>query len=246
MRKIETNDFLILNLSELTAKYRKYQIRGLSQESDLYYSNLKQIVRRLGYSLKKPVTTVEIDDIPYLIVRADAPLLPLSMKVVKGTVLFTQIGGEFTLDYTMRSPENDAICQKFLHFAISDELYKNAELWQPKAGAPFFKNEANSSENGKAHHLGFGFKVVVRKGGLAIRGHIANKYIAERPIPAVLTHTAFEKWRNRYVIYQFGHRRYEAKAETLCDFNVLEYTVPDDNGKEIPLIEYVATVKKFH
>jgi hypothetical protein len=244
MRKIETNDFLILNLSELTAKYRKYQIRGLSHESDLYYPNLKQIVRRLSYSLKKPVTTIEIDEIPYLIVRADAPLIPTSMKVVKGTVHFTQIGGEFTLDYTKRSPENDAICQKFLHFAISDELYKNPELWQPKAGAPFFKNEPTSSENGKAHHLGFGFKIVSRNGGLAIRGHIANKYLDEQPMPAILDSTIFEKWRNRYVIYRFGHRWYEAKAETLCDLNVLEYTVPDDDGKEIPLIEYVAKHSK--
>lgn len=244
MRKIETNDFLILNLSELTAKYRKYQIRGLNHESDLYYPNLNQIVRRLRYLLKKPVMTIEKDEVPYLIVRADAAMIPTSMKVVKGTVYFSQIDDEFTLDYTERSPQNDAICQKFLQFAISDELYKNPELWQPKAGAPFFKNEPNSYEDGKAHHLGFGFKIVARNGGLAIRGHIANKYLDEEPIPAILDSTAFERWRNRYVIYRFGHRWYEAKAETLLDLNVLECTVPDDDGKEIPLIDYVAKHSK--
>jgi len=240
MRTIETNDFLILNLAELTAKYRMYQIKGLNRDSDLYYPNLSQIVRRLGYSLRKPVTTIERDEVPYVIVRADAPVFPVSMQVIKGIVKFVQVGTEFTLDYTLRTPENDVICEKFLQFAIQDELYKNPELWQPKAGAPFFKREPNSVENGKAHHLGFSFKIVSRNGGLAVRGHIANKYIAVRPIPAIIDFNEFEQWRRRNVIYRFGHQWYEAKAESLSDFNVLEYMIPDDNGKEISLIDFIA------
>lgn len=243
-RRIETTDFPILNLSELTAKYRKYRIRGLNRESSLYYPNLKTIVRKLSYSLKKPVTTIEEVGVPYLIVRSDVALMPTSVKVIKGaTVMLDKIGDEFTLDYTERSPQNDAICSKFLHFAIQDGLYDHPELWQPKAGAAFFKREPISVENGIAHFIGFSFRVVRRGAGLAIRAHIANKYISDEPIPAIISSADFENWRGRSVIYRFGYRWYEAKCENRSDLSVVEYTVPDGDT-QISLIEFVAKYSK--
>ena len=249
-KRIETTDFSILNLSELTAKYRKYRIRGLDCESSLYYPNLKTIVRKLSYSLKKPVTTIEEEDpdygekVSYLIVRSDASLMPTSLKVIKGaTVFFDKIGDEFTLDYTLRSPQNDIICSKFLHFAVQDGLYIHPELWQPKAGGPFFKREPASVENGIAHYIGFSFRVVTRGTGLAIRSHISNKYISHKPLPADISRAKFERWRGRSVIYHFGYRWYEAKCENLSDLNVVEYTVPD-NDTDISLIDFVAKYSK--
>ena len=249
-KRIETTDFSILNLSELTAKYRKYRIRGLDRESFLYYPNLKTIVRKLSYSLKKPVTTIEEEDpaygekVAFLIVRSDASLMPTSLKVIKGaTVFFDKIGDEFTLDYTLRSPQNDVICSKFLHFAVQDGLYIHPELWQPEAGGAFFKREPVSVENGIAHYIGFSFRVVTRGTGLAIRSHISNKYISHKPLPADINRAKFERWRGRSVIYHFGYRWYEAKCENLSDLNVVEYTVPD-NDTNISLIDFVAKYSK--
>ena len=243
-KRIETTDFPILNLSELTAQYRKYSIRGLDNESWLYYPNLKTIVRKLSYSLKKPVTTIEENDVPYLIVRSDAVLMPTSMKVIQGkSVYFDRLGEEFTLDYTHRSTQNDVICSKFLHFAVQDGLYSHLELWQPKAGGPFFKREPETVENGIAHFVGFSFRVVTRGAGLAVRAYISNKFVMHKPLPAKIDNTKFERWRGRSVIYRFGYRWYEAKCENLSDLNVIEYTVPDDDT-DINLIDFVAKYSK--
>lgn len=242
MRKIETNDFLIMNLSELVANYRLYKIRGMGdKKSGLYFVNLNNIVRKLSYSLKKPVTTIEIEGTAHLVVRSDVTIMPTSLQVVKGTVYFDQIGDEIALDFSLRSPENDPICQKFLHFAIQDRLHDHLKLWQPKAGAAFFKRKPDSvDDNGVAHYVGFSFRIVNRAGGLAVRVHVANKYVAQKPLPAVFKSDAeFERYRGRTMLYHFGYRWYEAKAETLADLNVVDYIVPDD-GATLSLIDYIA------
>lgn len=243
MRRIETNDFPILNLAELTAQYKLFKIRGLQRSNALYFANIKHVIRKLASLLQKPVTMIEIEKVPHLVVRADAGLMPTSLGVVKGTVYFDQVGDEFTLDFAVRDPEYDKICQKFLQFAIQERLYNHPKLWQPKAGAPFFMFNPDIVERGIAHHIGFSFRVVTRGGGLAVRIHVANKYVGPQPFPAILDANEFERLRGRSIIYHFGHRWYEARAETLADLNVVDYTIPDD-GVEISLIDYVAKHSK--
>ncbi len=243
MRRIETNDFPILNLAALSARYRLYRIRGLHRSDALYFANTKHVIRKMATLLQKPVTTIEIDKAPHLVVRSDVGPMPTSMTVVKGTVYFDRVGDEFTLDFTSREPENDKICQKFLQFAIQERLYNHPKLWQPKAGAPFFKFAPDVIYRGIAQHVGFSFRVITRGTGLAVRIHVANKYVAPNSLPPILRADEFEQWRGRSVIYHFGHRWYEARAETLADLNVVDYTIPDD-GVEISLIDYVAKHSK--
>src|SRR6266545_4311840 len=207
MRRIETNDFAITNLADLTSRYRLYQIRGLNRDHDQYYANLQHIVRRLSYQLRKPVTTIERDNVAYLVARDDVIGIPTSLTLVRTTVYLDPINETFELAYTLRTPENDEICRRFLQFMIQESLYDHRELWQPKAGGAFFKFSPAQKENGIAHYLGFNVRVVLAPdGGLALRIHIANKYLGSNPLPDFIGRDEFEDWRGRSLIYHFGYR----------------------------------------
>src|ERR1700752_1034802 len=110
MSRIETNDFPIVNLSGLSSRYRLYRIKGLNREHSEYYANRQHIIRKLSYLLQKPVTVIEGEDGPSLVVRDDVVAMPSSLSVVRIVVYFEPCSGVFDLDYTLRSPENDEIC----------------------------------------------------------------------------------------------------------------------------------------
>jgi hypothetical protein len=240
MARIETNDFAITNLSELSSRYHLYRIKGLNREHGEYYANRQHIIRKLSFLLKKPVTVVERDEVPYLVVRDDAGDLPPSMTFVRVPVFFERVGDSFEVDYTLRSPENDEICLRFLQFMIQAPLHSHHDLWQPKSGGAFFKKTHVHSNDSINHHVGFSIRVVLGpESGLALRIHIANKYVGCQPLPARIILDEFDTWRGRHFIYHFGHQWYEIRATALSDMNTMQYPIPSGNGW-IPLLEYVA------
>lgn len=135
---IESNVFLLLNLSELATRYRLYEIRGLKRHAE-YYQNQQNLIHRLSYLLKHPVTVIEHDDKPYLVVSDDAAEPPERFQIIRGIVYFKSTGKTLTLDYSLRTPQNDKICWRFLHFMVQSSLFGNAQLWQSSAGKPFFE-----------------------------------------------------------------------------------------------------------
>ena len=73
MPRIETNDFAITNLSALKSRYKLYKITGLRPGSAEYYANRQHIIRKLSFGFQRPVTVIERNDAPYLVVSDDAP-----------------------------------------------------------------------------------------------------------------------------------------------------------------------------
>ena len=239
MPRIETNDFAITNLGSLSSRYRLYRIKGLSREHSEYYANQQHIIRKLSYALRKPVTIILRDEVPHLVVRDDAGEIASPMSLVRTPVYFEPVGDTFEVDYTLRSPENDEICLRFLQFMLQEPLHSHPDLWQPKSGGAFFEKNFLHRTDKIAHHIGYAVRVVLAPdGGLSLRVHVANKYVGCRPLPASITFDEFDEWRGRHFIYRFGHKWYEIRAANLSDLNVMEYPIPVENSW-VPLLEYV-------
>lgn len=239
MPRIETNDFAITNLEGLSSRYRLYRIKGLNREQGEYYANRQHIIRKLSYTLRKPVTIIERGEVPHLVVRDDAEEIASPMSLVRTPVYFDLVGDTFEVDYTLRSPENDEICLRFLQFMLQEPLRSHPDLWQPKSGSAFFEKDILHWNDMIAHHIGYAVRVVLAPdGGLALRVHVANKYVGRRPLPAEITFDKFDDWRGRHFIYHFGHQWYEIRAANLSDLNVMEYSFLVDD-EWTPLLEYV-------
>src|SRR5262249_17920431 len=107
MSVLETNVFPITNLSELTASYRLYRIRGLRPEHPQYFHTRQALSRRLGFGLRTPVTIIDHQGPPHVVVRDAADDPPSHVQLVRATAILERVRGDFHLDFTKRSPQTD-------------------------------------------------------------------------------------------------------------------------------------------
>lgn len=242
MPGLETNIFPILNLSQLSSRYRRYRIRGLQPNHPQYFQNIDTLVHDLSYSLQRPVTTAHDENQLFLIVRDDARQVSDHVDLIRATAYLDPVDGTFELDYTRRSPENDELCMRFLQFMLREPLGLDKRLWSPGAGQPFFTFDPMSTGRDIDHFRGFNVRVVVTPdGGMGLCIEVANKYVRQRPLPIHLIHDEFERLKKRSCIYHYGHTWYEFKPQFLSDLNVSECLVTDD---DIPLLQFIRNVTK--
>jgi hypothetical protein len=240
MTGLESNIFAITNLSELSSVYRLYKIRGLGREHPQYYQNRQAITRKLSYSLKKPVTVVECDGYPRLVVPDDSPEPPSPFHLVRTVVYFDPIPGTRSLDYTVRNEENDAICLRFLQFIIQAPLNANARLWQPGSGQPFFEKTPAEYNHALSRYAGFSVRVLsLPSGRLGLCVDVCNKIVSTNPLPIHLSLPEFRGLRGRHCIYRFGHKWYEIQLRELSDLNASEFLIPVEQGN-LPILEYIS------
>lgn len=236
----ESNIFPITNLGRLTSVYKLYRIRGLDPDHTLYYANRGHVERRLSYLLKAPAVVIERDRVPHLALPADAPDPPSPLLVIMGQVAFERDGNTFELDFTVRSPETDAICLRFLQFAVQASLHECSDLWQPGSGLPFYKKMSQDLFSGIATHCGFSVRAVVTPdGGIGLVVDVARCYVGKQPLSTRLTREDFfRRWKGRHFIYHYGYNWYEIQAEGISDFTVSEQMVQKD-GKSTTLKSYI-------
>lgn len=231
----ETNIFPITNLHELASRYRLYEIRGLKNAPDEYYSNIQRIIRRLSFGLRSPVTVIQRDDAAFLVVE-EGKEPPATLAVVRTTVRFDLDSDVLDLDYAVRTPANDIICRRFLDFAVQGVLFRNSALWQPAPGRPFFEKEGEFLTDDLVQYPGFSIRSAFTPDGrLGFCVDVTNKIVSRHPLPVHLTQDAFTAWRNRNVIYHYGHQWYEIQLTSLSDLNATEYIIP---GTDTNLLEW--------
>jgi hypothetical protein len=237
MERVETNTFSILNLEELQSSYRVYKIKGLSRDHDEFFLNKDVIARKLSYALETPATVIERQGQPYLVVRSDASAPPPTLQVVRAIVRFEKMPGEFPLDYTDLSPENDLIRRNFLRFALQTPLRQRNDLWLPQSGGPLFQKQ--SSNYGAVNlHRGFNVRVVTTPDGLGLCVDVRSKFVSLRPLPATLGFDEFTAWKGRHAIYHYGNDWFEVRLDSLADMQTGEYPI-NDEGKIVNLYDYL-------
>lgn len=239
MKYLETNIFPITNLSELSTSYRLYKIRGLKKNHPEYFQNRQFLIRRLSYALKNPVTIIDLENTPHLVLpdNVEPPVSPYSL--VRSVVYFEPTGEARQLDYTLRNLENDEICLRFIRFMLQAPLTRNLQLWQPGSGKPFFEKQPIKSFGLFNHYQGFVVRPVITKaGGIGLCIDIKNKFVACKSLPTHLSKLNYQKYRNKHCIYHYGHQWYEIKLDELSDLNVSQFMIVRD-GKHISLLDYV-------
>lgn len=238
---LETNIFPIVNLSDLSSAYRLYRIRGLHPEQSEYYQNCQTLKRRLSFAFGSPVTIIDHHDKPHLVLRDDAPEPVSPYPLVRTSVYFEEVPGTMQLDYTVRSPQCDEICLRFLQFMLQAPLSSYLELWRPGAGRPFFEKTPVDEINTIERYRGFVVRAVVMPdGGLGLCVDVRHAYISRRPLSPHLSSDEFRRWKGKHCIYHFDHQWYDIQLTALSDLTVTELLIPRNSGR-MPLLEWVVT-----
>jgi len=234
-----TNIFKIENLSELSAQYRVFDIKGLKKGKD-YQENKQFLIKKFSNTLKHPVTIIEIDKEPKLIVKNDADILNKINPEYDGGRLYLHFNLSdkiFDIDFVNPTEEVKKICLRFLQFDLNGELKKNSNLWQPGTGEPFFL-KTPETQDGIAIYRGFSFRVIeLPDNGFGVSIDSTRKFASAKPLPYYITRAEFDKrYKERTFIYQYKDW-YEIKAMELDDFNVGEFKI-----EGISLIDFVRNV----
>jgi uncharacterized protein (UPF0335 family) len=234
--KYITNIFKIDNLSDFSAQYRVFDIKGLKKGKD-YQENRQFLIKKFSNTLRHPVTIIEIDGEPKLIVKND-PLILSKIQTENeiGRLYFHLYLSDKVFDINFENPNEEVkkICLRFLQFDLNGELRKNPNLWQPGAGEPFFI-KTPEIQDGIAIYKGFNFRVIeLPESGFGISIDATRKFASANPLPYYLTKQEFDKkYKKKTLIYQFKDW-YEIKVMEFNDFNVGQLKIDG-----ITLIDYV-------
>ena len=240
MSTLETNVFPITNLSELSASYRLYRIRGLRPEHPQYFHNRQAVVSKLSYGLRSPVTIIDRDGTPHAVIRDDADEPSSPVKLVRATAILERVAGDFRLDFATRSRETDGICLRFLNFMLQPSLRRHTELWQPGAGQPFYFKSPCRTQRGMCQYRGFAVRAVLTAdGGLGICVNVKHAYASESALPVHISRREFRRWQGSRCIYHYGIDWYKIRLEDLSDLSANEETIERD-GSEVSLLEWIA------
>jgi hypothetical protein len=225
--KYITNIFKIENLSELSAQYRVFDIKGLKKGKD-YQENKQFLIKKFSNMLRHPVTIIEIGGEPKLIVKNDAATLSkIKPEYDNGRIYlhFYLTDKVFDIDFTNPTDEMKKICLRFLQFDLNGELKRKPHLWQPGTGDPFFL-KTPEIQDGIAIYKGFTFRVIeLPENGFGITIDATRKFASAKPLPYYLTKDEFDKnYKKKTLIYQYKDW-YEIKAMEFDDFNVGEYKI---------------------
>jgi hypothetical protein len=239
MNDIETNIYPILNLSDLAFEYDTYRVRNLRREQDEYFQNREALVRDLSFKLGVPVQAIVRGEETFLVVRSDSGPLPDKHPLVRTHVYLEQVVGRTALDFSVRNPENDSICLRFIQFMLQAPLWNDKRLWQPSAGMPFFEKTPSEQDRGIARYRGFGARAVVTPlGGIGLCVDVRSKYVRTSPLPALLDRMNFQRFKGQVSVYHFGHRWYEIRIESLSDLTAGEEVITTDKGT-VPLLDFI-------
>ena len=241
MGELGTNIFPITNLNQLSSPYQKYIINGLNPTQLDYYQNRQILQKQLSYKLQNPVLVIEQDNLTYLVIRSDLQYeLPPRFAITKGkAVSFEKRFDSNQLDYTVRSNVNDAICMRFIQFAIQGCIRKHGDLWQTQSGHPFYQKQPSYIGKKRQRHSGFAVRpIITDNGGIGLCVDITSKTVSRYPLPEHLTQSQFHKWKNQRCIYHYGNNWYEIQVSSLGE-QYSEHLLVMENNKIISLQEFI-------
>lgn len=237
---IESNIYPILNLDDLALRYDTYRVRNLRRDQDEYFQNRDSLVRDLSFRLKVPVQIIEREGEPYIVVPGDVGDVPQKFPLVRTYVYLDKVENGVPLDFSIRNPENDAICLRFVQFMMQAPLFRNNRLWQPSSGMGFFEKVPADEADGIGRYRGFAARATVAPSGrIGLCVDVHSKYVRLASLPLHLSRLTFRPFQGQRCVYRYGHQWYEIKIETFSDLNVSEEQIRTPEGP-VSLLEFIA------
>jgi hypothetical protein len=235
----ETNIFRIANLAELSAEYRLYRVKGLSEGQEDYYRNLTSLANKLSRQLHSPVTFLHRDGAAYLVIREDAHEVEMEHPVIGRTAYLEKGSDVLPVNFSNLGEQGMSIALRFLQFSIQGSLRSDYGLWQPGSGRSFYEKKSQAVGNGAALHRGFLVRATaLNDGGIGLCVDMQHTFLSAKPLPTNLSKRDFARYKASHTIYKFGHNWFEIQLAEWSELTVTEEKISDD-GKRVNVLEYL-------
>lgn len=235
---------------------------GLSPDDDEFERNRVALRLKVSRDIRGPAEVIREGNCLFVIIPegyADPEPVYSLMPYVARLNPLTERG---EIDFFSSDPANHLLATRFLQAALSDRLWHAKELWQPKAGRPFyFKTPANVDDSSRLVDVfeGFSFRIVwVEEVGYCVLIDRKTHYVSSEPWPEYipfdrrwqfLRHspdvTSKGAQRTTHCIYQFGHQWYEILVQTIRKEGIAETFFPHPKTNS-PISVYDYTMEKWN
>jgi hypothetical protein len=136
MATLGSNIFRFEGLEQLTQRVRVVRVLGLERRQGDYFQNRNRL-GELSRRVRKPVTFIERNGSPLLIVPMDA-LLPTTFNVPGRTLVLQPTEETFELSFTASDADLEPVRLRILNFLLQNPLHHDPRVWQPHPGGPWF------------------------------------------------------------------------------------------------------------
>lgn len=215
----EASLFKIEGLDGLVARYALYAIRGLgSVGSSSYHQKVNELVRRLSFTKKAPFTSVQRGGSYYLAAPEGVEDLEQTYPVVGGFVNLKKSDEVLELFFDGSPDTLEHVRIRFLDFMLQHPLYKNGELWQPKAGKPFFFKRPHSKGDEANIFEGVSVRACRHpEGGFGIVCDARSKIVRAKPVGAKTNQSELQTLVGRSCLYKMNDNWYQFRIDGVAD-----------------------------
>lgn len=236
----ETNIFPIQNLSELRARFRVYQVRGLRADQTEFHRNRMELRNHVAAACGgRPTELLARDEGLFIALAEEAPEPPASVLLVRGQAALEKTSEIITVDFSRLTSATEPLAQRLLQSCVQDRLRSDRRIWQPKGGGLFFEKQPTGNAREVGLHRGFQVRVVsVPGGGFGLCVDVRCRFIATRPLPPTIKRTQFGRYKMSTVVYKYGHSWYEVRLADISEFNVQKYLCGESNATK-PLLDWI-------
>ena len=235
---VSTNVFPITGLSGLSVSYDVYKIIGPTPGTAGYHGNIQTLINRLSRIMKAPITTLDRNGTPHIVVPADCDAPPI-VPLVGVAASFVATGETLDIRFDERDDGLDQIRQRFLQFSIQSPIRDQGGLWQPKSGQAFFPKKPHRNVDGLNVFRGASLRIVpLANDGWGVCVEIKTKLVRKSPLSEKLDAARVKKLKGRSCLYQFGERWFEVTLDGLAEFNISLPLIPED-GETLSILDYV-------
>jgi len=237
------NIYLIENLDKIKIKYSLFKVKGILPQTEDFDKNAQLLSDRLSRITKSPCTTVKEGEELFIAQPAGSPDLPPRLPLVGAEALIEPTGVERELDYGRLTETDTNIAIRFLQFYLDGQLHDISSLWRPSAGMPYFYKDPDPDFRSPdvAMYRGFKIRLILLPGNkIGVCVDITRKYASRRYLPARITPDDFRRYKGKRCIYEFGHRWYEIRIDSISGLNVSEERMPDGSS----LFDYIHSKTK--
>jgi len=251
-----TNLFPILNAEELSCAYRLWEIVGLSSDDREFERNRVALRFKVSSDVKGPAEVLREGARLFLAIPEGYKEPEATYSLMPYVASLKPLEKRGMVDFSSPDLSNQLLARRFLQSALTDKLRQENELWQPKAGRPFyFKEPANADDSSRRVNIfdGFSFRVVYVEGvGYCVLIDCSTRYVSTQPWPEYIP---FEKrWdflrhdpgvtgkgeqKTTHCVYRFGHQWYEILVQTIGKENIAETLfIPPETNQPISVYDY--------
>lgn len=224
-KTLATNLFPLGGLDALSFRYRLHRIVGLERAPESFFINRRQL-ESLGWRLQCPVSVVERDGVPYLLLPDGVPP-PESVDLTRTVVRF-ETASALDINFEKPSPELRETMTGILRFHVHGAIGRRKRFWRTASGQAFLYREPQTVRKGICHYTGFRVRAAYDEAhGFSLCVDPSSVFVHERSLATDIGRDAFARWQGRHAIYHYGDDWFSIRLDALAQENADEYLISD-------------------